>query len=315
MDSETLRADIQVVFYIKVAFLALLIYDTVLQLNEEYLHIWRSRWTIIKALYLWTRYGTFVGATAPLIHALLKGFFVCDEVTMFTTAFSLFGIGITQLILMIRTYTLYQRSKSLLLFFGLMWFTIAALALWTGLRWVHSFNDIEALGPDLAVTCYVSTPRTTYFAKFASWALLASETTIFLLTLWKVCHKFPDKTGMLQSLHRDGVWFYPAILPFTVASLICLYVAPSGLREVFDTPVQVMHSILVCRLITHTRTVAAEDAAREYEINKVFSHHGYSRSGSFGDASTQGRHWQVYGKLRQCSDSDEVLDISAGNNA
>ncbi|KAJ7050666.1 hypothetical protein C8F01DRAFT_1177751 [Mycena amicta] len=305
MDNDTLQADIRIVFYIKVAFLAVLIYDTLLQLNEEYLHIWRSRWSVIKTLYLWTRYGTFIGAAGPLIHALRKGTTgVCDELTMFTTVFSLFGIAITQMILMIRTYTLYERSKGLLAFFGLIWFTIIALTLVFGVRWARSFTTPNALlvAEDASNACYFSTPHTISAGLFEYWALLLVETTIFLLTVWKVCRNFSDKRGLLPSLYRDGVWFYLAILPFTITSIVCIYQAPRGLSEIFDTPVQVMHSILVCRLITHTRAVAAEDAAREALVNKGFPA-GYMNSRTRTMSSN-------YAKLQQRSDSDEVLDIS-----
>ncbi|KAF7320686.1 hypothetical protein HMN09_00153800 [Mycena chlorophos] len=304
MDIDTLQAeDIRLIFDIKVAFCALLIYDTLLQLDDEYLYIWKARPSIIKWLYLWTRYGTFVGAAAPLIHALVIRSTRCDALTSFTTAFSLFGIGVTFLILMIRTYTLYERSKRLLAFFALIWVAAAAATLWDGISWAHSFPQAESAQSS---SCYLSTNTTSHFVLIASWGLLTVECTIFGLTVWKIHQKFSNpprpRRELWRSLYRDGVWFYPAILPFTIAMLVCLYRAPSGLNEIFDTPVQVMHSILVCRLITHTRSVAAADAAQEARINQVFGH----RSRTLSGASTAGSH---YGKLSQSSESEEVLDI------
>jgi len=257
--------DIQVVYYIKLAFLALLVYDTLLQLNEEYLHVWKSRWTLIKCLYLWTRYSTFVGAAGPLIHAAYVSPLTCDGVTTFTTIFSGFGIGVTEMILMVRTYTLYERSKKLLAFFILLWFSVGGIAFWAITKWTTS-NSFFSSGS----SCYVSTSSSISIGLVCYFALLVGESTIVLLTLWKVLRKFSQQSGLLRSMYCDGVWFYLVLLPFTIATVICLFAAPIGLSELFTTPMQVMHSILCCRLITHARTVAAEEDKREEAINKIF---------------------------------------------
>ncbi|KAF8211476.1 hypothetical protein K438DRAFT_45052 [Mycena galopus ATCC 62051] len=242
--------DIQVVYYIKLAFLTLLVYDTLLQLNEEYLHVWKSRWTLIKCLYLWT---------SPL---------TCDGVTTFTTIFSGFGIGVTQMILMVRTYTLYERSKKLLAFFFVLWFSVGGIAFWAVTKWTAS-NSSSSSGS----SCYVSTSSSISIGLVCYFALLVGESTIVLLTLWKVLRKMvivSQQSDLLRSMYCDGVWFYLALLPFTIATVVCLFVAPIGLSELFTTPMQVMHSILCCRLITHARTVAAEEDKREEAINKIF---------------------------------------------
>ncbi|KAJ7206051.1 hypothetical protein GGX14DRAFT_568511 [Mycena pura] len=218
-------AEIHVVYYMKAAFLTLLVYDTLLQLNEEYLHVWRSRWTLIKFLYLWTRYSTFVGTVGPLAHLAYASPLTCDGVTAFTFIFSVVGIGVAEMILMIRTYTLYERSKKLLVFFFVMWSSLCGIVFWAVTEW----------GTNLQ-------------AAFSHQKI----------------------TNFWRSMYCDGLWFYLAILPFTTATVICLYVAPPGLSELFDCPVQVMHSILCCRLITHARDVAAEEDRREAAINRVF---------------------------------------------
>ncbi|KAJ7233124.1 hypothetical protein B0H12DRAFT_1144187 [Mycena haematopus] len=248
-----------------VAFLALLVYDTLLQINEEYLHVWKSRWTLIKCLYLWTRYSTFVGVTVPLVHAAYAGALTCGAVTTFTTIFSTFGIGVTEMILMIRTYTLYERSKKLLAFFFVLWFSASGVAFWAATKWtVSTFFSSNS-------SCYVTNWGDISIGLVCYFALLVGETIIVLLTLWKVFCKFIHREiDLVESMYSEGVWFYLAILPFTIATVVFLFSAPVGLSGLFDTPVQVMHSILCCRLITHARNVAAEEDRREEAINRVF---------------------------------------------
>ncbi|KAJ6516224.1 hypothetical protein C8R45DRAFT_236196 [Mycena sanguinolenta] len=222
--TSAVLADIQVVYYIKVSFLTLLVYDTLLQLNEEYLHVWKSRWTLIKCLYLWTRYSTFVGVIVPLVHAAYAGALACGGVTTFTTIFSGAGIGITEMILMIRTYTLYERSKKLLAFFFVLWFSVSGISVWAATKWTAStFSSSTS-------SCYAASSGSISIGLVCYFALLCGET---------IFRRFvPGQVGLLRSMYFDGVWFYLAILPFTIATVVCLFFAPVGLSELFDTPVQ-----------------------------------------------------------------------------
>ncbi|KAJ7190835.1 hypothetical protein GGX14DRAFT_603413 [Mycena pura] len=115
----------------------LLIYDTLLSVGQDYRYIWKSEWGVVKVLYLWTRYGAFID-TAMAVHKRLNAgpsFF-----------FSGIGMGITEIILMIRTYAQYNRSRKLLAFFLLLWF------------WTKSFT-VEASVPSLT-SCNVETDTT-----------------------------------------------------------------------------------------------------------------------------------------------------------
>ncbi|KAJ7863257.1 hypothetical protein B0H13DRAFT_1095075 [Mycena leptocephala] len=258
---EPMPIDLQVVFYIKAGFLALLVYDSLLQINEEYLHVWKSRWTLIKCLYLWTRY-----------------------IATFTTAFSGFIIGVTELILMVRTYTLYERSKKLLAFFFVLWFSVGGVASWAVAEWTTSpsfkcGHFVYALGLNSCslslgfgvLSCWFSDAGRIGIGLVCYLSLLAGETVIVLLTLGKVFHEFyRHKSGLLKSLYCDGVWFYLAIWPSCIVTVLVLYFAPPGLNNLPDIPVLVMHSVLSCRLITHAREIAAEEDRRAYAVNKIF---------------------------------------------
>ncbi|KAJ7145770.1 hypothetical protein C8R44DRAFT_1794 [Mycena epipterygia] len=266
MNSPTVVfSDLEVVNYIKAAFLSLLVYDTLLQLSEEYLHIWKSRWTLIKCLYLWTRYSTFISTIASLVDLATASSSTCNKVTTFVIVFSGFGI----VILMVRTYTLYERSKKLLAFFFLMWFSVGGIAFWAVTRWTFSANFTSPNASGLP-SCYFSTTSGIGIGLVCYLSLLVGESIIVLLTLWKLFRKFyHHKSGLLRSLYRDGVWFYLAILPFTGGTVLVLFLAPPGLNNIANAPVQVMHTILVCRLVTHAREMAAEDDRRAYASNRI----------------------------------------------
>ncbi|KAJ7434349.1 hypothetical protein B0H11DRAFT_2258542 [Mycena galericulata] len=106
--------------YVSVASLTLLSCDLLLNVGAEYHHIWKSKWSLIKCLYLWSRYGPFIDTTIAMLRGsgavsaeVLFGVALtsCNTLTKFNTVFSIFGIGVTEVILIIRTYTLYGSSK------------------------------------------------------------------------------------------------------------------------------------------------------------------------------------------------------------
>jgi len=264
MESSVALSGLQVVFYIRAAFLALLVYDWLLQINQEYLHVWKSRWTLIKSLYLLTRIGALIVTIMSIGNSD-----ACNKLTTFTTAFSGLLLGVTELILMVRTYTLYERSKKLLVSFFVLWLSVGGVASWAVAKWTSASN-LTSSDPALP-SCWLrdSSHISTGLVCFVS--LLAGETVIVLLTLGKVFRKFyHHKSGLLKSLYCDGVWFYLAIWPCTIATVVVLVAAPTGLNYLPDTPVLVMHAVLSCRLITHAREIAAEEDRRAYAVNRLF---------------------------------------------
>ncbi|KAJ7278994.1 hypothetical protein C8J57DRAFT_151754 [Mycena rebaudengoi] len=221
-------SDLQLVAYVKTACLALLSYDTLLQLNQEYLYVWKSRWTLIKCLYLWTRYTTFIDTIIVAIQYHYVHVVMCDRSQIFNTIFSGLGLAITEMILLVRTYTLYERSKRLLLFFFLMWFSLVGVAFWAAKRWTDRFqvHSESSASPSLPL-CVVSKTYEIGIGLLCYIALLVCETVIVGLTLWKVFRRYSHPNfKVLSSFNRDGVWFYLAILPTTITTVVIIFVAP-----------------------------------------------------------------------------------------
>ncbi|KAJ7271254.1 hypothetical protein C8J57DRAFT_1716388 [Mycena rebaudengoi] len=253
--------------YVSVAFLTLLSYDVLLNISEEYHHIWKSKWSLIKCLYLWSRYGPFIDTTITvlrgggLITDLLLGISPtsCNTLTKFNTVFSIFGIGVTEIILIIRTYALYGSSKKVLTFCVVVWLSVGGICTWATITWSKSVvMDINFFlpcdlveGSRVLVACYVS--------------LLIGETVIVLLTLWKIVHyKVAGVAGtfrssrLMNSFYRDGIMFYVAILAFFIfIVLLSKRFDQTEFKLLGLTPLRVMHSILACQLVIHVRVVAS----------------------------------------------------------
>ncbi|KAJ8088100.1 hypothetical protein PM082_013651 [Marasmius tenuissimus] len=253
-----------------VASLAILIYDAVITFDQEYRYIWQRKWHFIKVLYLFTRYATFVDTTIAVYERLDPTFTDCDGLMTLTTIFSGFGIGLSELILMIRTYALYNSSKKLLTFFVVLWLSVGGVNFWAVTRWTQSFDSyIQTFPPEVttSVKCYLG--RASNIGLVCYMSLLAGETVIVLMTIWKAyctwwttTRNVPIRASpLIVSFYRDGMLFYCCVLPFTIINVIALLGLPEGLLLIADTPLRVVHSILACRLVIHVRYIA--DTERE----------------------------------------------------
>jgi hypothetical protein len=264
--------ELQIVAYVKVAFLALLIYDCIVSFDSEFTYVWLSKWGLVKILYLITRYTPFIDTTLAVLERLdtQKSFTSCDHTKTFTTIFSGAGIGLSDLILMIRTYSMYQGSRKILAIFGIAWLVIGGFDIWAEINWTNIFSDVQSLpgipscflaGPNkLGVVCYIS--------------LMVGEIVVVLMTLWKgfqnyVSFKFSEATQkLIVTFYKDGVLFYVILLSISIANVVLLLTEPPQLQELLDTPLRVLHSILCCRLVVHVRAVADADANRIVEVEK-----------------------------------------------
>jgi len=265
MDSNT-ASDLRLISYVDVACLALLTYDTLLNVNMEYRYIWKSKWSFIKCLYLWSRYATFLDTTVAVLSRLDMNIdsSSCNIFSKFNTIFAGFGIGITEIILMTRTYALYGRSKKLLVFFMILWLSVGGVCTWAVIS-LTSSNP----APSAFISCVLETSSSVLLVSNVGLvcyiSLLAGETVIVLLTIWKGVRTFylagtaSRSSHLIVSFYLDGIMFYLMMLLIFIVVVVLQNVAPPMLRSIGVTPLRVMHSILSCHLVIHVRVVASEN--------------------------------------------------------
>ncbi|KAJ3873820.1 hypothetical protein F5051DRAFT_418276 [Lentinula edodes] len=254
MDSDTLKEELQlkIVTYVTISFLALLIYDWFISLSREVIRVWQSRWSLVKVLYLYTRYAPFI---VMAISAQERVSSTCNKMT-FTTIFAGFTIGISDLILMLRTYSIYNKSRRVLAIFGLSWVVISAACVWAIIRFTASIPGSEGTGS--SSSCFLSSESKVVLVCYIS--LLAGEWVVTLLTIWKTFDLY-HKSGfhisqVVSMVYCEGLFYYFMILPFTIADVAVLLSATAGFLALLDAPLTVMHSILCCRLVLHVRDVS-----------------------------------------------------------
>ncbi|KAJ7041138.1 hypothetical protein C8F04DRAFT_1080346, partial [Mycena alexandri] len=240
-------------------------YDTILNASREHRYIWKSKWSLVKCLYLWSRYAAFIDTTLAVLKRVdpSTDLSTCNIVTQFDTIFAGFGIALTEIILMVRTHALYGKSRKLLQVFIIMWLAIAAVSTWIVIHYYSLSNPATSTsGPSSIILCNLSRSSNMFLVCYC--LLLFCETVIVLLTLSKAVHTFARNRGyesshLMVTFYRDGIIFYVTMLLIFIFAVVFQIVGPPAIKYIGDTPLRVMHSVLACHLVIHVRAVASED--------------------------------------------------------
>ncbi|EJD00317.1 uncharacterized protein FOMMEDRAFT_91350, partial [Fomitiporia mediterranea MF3/22] len=110
------------------------IYDFLLTFDSEKTLIWPSSWSLTKILYILTRYAPFIDVTI-ILWQLLKSEMSpkdCDFVYKSTGWLLLSGILIAEIILMLRTWAVYEQRRAIAI----------GLVIWTIITWVPNMASL-----------------------------------------------------------------------------------------------------------------------------------------------------------------------------
>jgi hypothetical protein len=106
----------QSILYIKIASGALLVYDYLCTLDLEVAYVWAGPWTLGTFLFILNRYLPFVDIF--ILIQLLAGNpspETCVTYSKVATWFMVTGVIISEIILMLRTYALWECRRSILI--------------------------------------------------------------------------------------------------------------------------------------------------------------------------------------------------------
>ncbi|KAF8876334.1 hypothetical protein BD779DRAFT_1677838 [Infundibulicybe gibba] len=105
-------ADGRLTNYAAIASITLLAFDHILTFGEEVELIWKSRWNIFKVVYLWQRYFALISLSGLTVGELLDEIKALDLEAIITTVI----IFVVDFVLVVRVWTLYARSRRVLVF-------------------------------------------------------------------------------------------------------------------------------------------------------------------------------------------------------
>jgi len=267
-DPDTLQR-LLVFNYIDVAPLSLVAYDWFMTLEPEVSLVWPSKWGIIKVLYFLTRYLPFVDISLVPVYRTNRNIAVSTCITLYVTdsLFNVSGIIIAELILAIRTWALWKRSKRV----GIVIVVLAISAIipayvicW---EWMRESNLVYTVDPTVGCTQTNGSPIIAIdFILIIIW-----ESAVLGLTLFSGLPSFRVDRGrsLLSVAYRDGVLFYIYLLAFSIVNITVVIAAPRLLAGILTTMQRAVHSCLSARVILNLREVERRELDQSLAINSI----------------------------------------------
>ncbi|KAA1476605.1 hypothetical protein DENSPDRAFT_874728 [Dentipellis sp. KUC8613] len=230
-------------------------YDFVLNLSDEVDLVWRSRWNTVKILYLLNRYFAFVNIVIGVYQEV--GYHMsssrCHSLYTATAWVIAYGIGISEMVLIFRTWALWGKHNRLactiVILFVVCWVVLSI--------YVEEFTrslvfvQINTISPGLRGCFIVKASK----VLCVCWSIaLAYETLIVGLTLIKAFQNFRHSTSLLLlTIYRDGVLSYISLLVSSIANVLVIRLAPPGYMNLLFGIQHALHIVLTSRLILNIR--------------------------------------------------------------
>ncbi|KAJ7128660.1 hypothetical protein C8R44DRAFT_873354 [Mycena epipterygia] len=216
-----------------------LVYDWLCTLDQEISHVWARPWSTGTLFFVFNRYLPFIdvlislsGAPTPFTYYLRLSRLTakltrispeqCLTRFKFVGWLTIFGIFLSEVILMLRTYALWERKRGVLISLTILSVcTVIPTAVFVQLE----LASLEYVPTD-GVGC--SLAKASSIIIFAYLMLMISETTIVVLTTIKACQALRhSRQPWLVQLYRDGILFYVYLLAISLANILVPILAPA----------------------------------------------------------------------------------------
>ncbi|KAJ7362331.1 hypothetical protein DFH08DRAFT_799382 [Mycena albidolilacea] len=269
-------------YYLGAISFTLLFYDFLLTLDWEISRYWGARISLSKFLFFLNRYGTLLGnipvvvqrfwitpsspekTTMYSLHqfrakTLLTAFlFRCRQLEYYHQWFIIATQMIIGVILILRTYALYERNNRVL---GLV-LVISAGAIGACIWGIIFSGKTVKLWPganlpiDIGCTYEIIPAQST--GLIIAWASMGVfDCLIFFLTLYKaLSRQYSTGAQLLNVLLRDGSIYFGVVLLANVSNILTFIMGGPYTRGAAATPTNIISSIIISRHMLNLRDPA-----------------------------------------------------------
>ncbi|KAJ6546186.1 hypothetical protein DFH09DRAFT_649023 [Mycena vulgaris] len=256
-----------------------LVYDWMCTLDQEISCVWSRPRTLGTLFFVFNRYLPFID-----VFLCLSGTRISAEqcLTRFKIVgwFTVIGIFLSEVILMLRTYALWERRRGALISLSILsTCTVISTAVFTHLE----LASLEYL-PSEGVGCQLEMASSIVI--YAYLTLMISETSelrafrastmcslpfsaIVIMTVIKAYRDLRrSRQPWLVQLYHDGMLFYVYLLAISLANILVPVLAPSMFSNWLATPQRVLHSVLCTRVLLLIRgRVARGSGPQSVSVN------------------------------------------------
>ncbi|KAJ7761666.1 hypothetical protein B0H16DRAFT_1530228 [Mycena metata] len=261
---------LQAVKYVNVASLAILVFDYCLTFDLEASLIWPSRRSFSKTLFMLARYTPFLDVPVGLYYILAPNIALdtCFDLNVVSTSLSVFGIAIGELILVVRTYALGGRVRTVLVVLSIIYTTEAlATVVLIGI-FLRSMTFALPILP--AIPGCNETGGNFILVGVCFIIVLLNETVLMSYTMWLGYKKYRHfRSPFIVTLYRDGITYFIFLFLGSAANFTILLAGEGELQELLNTFLRVMHSVLSTRVLLHVRDVERTRAEESRQLQTI----------------------------------------------
>lgn len=259
--------------YVYVSAAAVLIYDYALTLHLEIKHIWFSRWSYATALFLLTRYTTFVITFMVLHDQMFMDASEASCKTRWKTTLWLMASRslLAETILCVRTWAIWNRNKTVGRLLMATMFIYATVLCFFVDKFARSLQIVSPPYPSFR-GCEIVHASRILWGQFASlFAVQIVVLTLVVISAYRL-YRTGRNTELSFIIHRDGVLFYVYVLLITGANLAISLAAPLDLIALLSLFEDVLHSVFTTRIIFNIRSAASRGKDLELHTSYLETH-------------------------------------------
>jgi len=230
--------------YLNVAALAAFLFDYFLTLSSEVHHVWGRKWEISRIIFTTSRYLPFI-PSAIIVHSVFYGQ-KCDTNNIQDVIYNV-GIVSAELILVLRTYALWERSRrvlAILMALGVVFCTAAMV-----IRTKVTFSLPGDSEWPYAWYSYGCTSPTWRNSAFELSFLMAFEIILQCMNTWRKFRTYRDvQSQTLNTLYWDGIMYMFGVILLTTTNVAVIAAAPIASIPALETAQVAIHSVLASRI-------------------------------------------------------------------
>ncbi|KAJ7216467.1 hypothetical protein GGX14DRAFT_562029 [Mycena pura] len=251
-----LASRLQTVRYVHVMNLALLasLFDYSLTLSAEISLMWHSKWAPSKILFFLSRYSPAFDVPVLLYYSMVSdiSFTHCSQLFAASSWGTVFGIAVAEAILVLRTYALSGRKRSVFIIFTAFW----AIGISASVVLIALFLSSVSYGPPPSPSipgCFLVEGSDIY-AGISFFIVLLNDTIIMAYTLWLGFTNYRHMNNpFIVTLYRDGVTYYLFLCAISAVNVAILLKERMPIAQICNALLRVLHSILSARILLHVR--------------------------------------------------------------
>ncbi|KAF5327053.1 hypothetical protein D9619_005000 [Psilocybe cf. subviscida] len=193
----------------KAGSIAILVYDTLITLDQEIRAVWQSKWNYPRLLYVLTRYSCLLEAGVIIALLTVPGdnYTLCSAIFQSNAWLFVFGLATGELIMTIRTWAVWEKKQAI------KYILIGCYVLLVG-------NGLVVTGMFVRTLEFAPNPRTPYIGCYAtrtdpiifvSWImLLVYDTLMFILMAISAFRAFRQggSSRLVTVVYQDGLSYY-----------------------------------------------------------------------------------------------------------